>query len=352
MALMAIRKFQKDNPDGTVLIIVHSIELKNQWIKALKKASLQATIQIINTASKTIQKFDFVIIDECHRSAAPVFSRLFEVIDYTYLLCLTATIERLDGREEIILQYAPEVCRITIQECRKQAWIADYSVFLVGVFLSEEERERLKLLNNHIKTFSYSPESAQQALRSENKEKRIRARNYFYYIRQRRRLLMENPAKLEALQRLLKFFPQHKTLIFCETILFCKKITQISNSIQAYHSQLKPAVRKEILTNFANGAIHALVSARALEVGVDVPDCNLVIIIGGDSSRIRTLQRRGRGIRYMEDKKTIIIELFMTDSKEEDWVSARTEEGEWFESVDKFLQNFQEKNIELPFSNK
>jgi superfamily II DNA or RNA helicase len=47
------------------------------------------------------------------------FSRIFDVVSYKLILCLTGTLERLDGKEEIIKKYAPVCDKITVDEAEQ-----------------------------------------------------------------------------------------------------------------------------------------------------------------------------------------------------------------------------------------
>lgn len=44
---------------------------------------------------------------------------IYEKVSYKLILCLTATLERLDGKEEIIKKYAPVCDKITMDEAEQ-----------------------------------------------------------------------------------------------------------------------------------------------------------------------------------------------------------------------------------------
>ncbi|MEO6593197.1 MAG: DEAD/DEAH box helicase [Planctomycetota bacterium] len=61
------------------------------------------------------------------------------------------------------------------------------------------------------------------------------------------------------------------------------------------HGRLKTAERQAVLQSFREGAIDVLVGTTVLEVGVDVPDATLAVIVAADRFGIATLhQVRGR----------------------------------------------------------
>ena len=68
-----------------------------------------ARVEIINTVIKLNWTCDLLVLDEIHLMAADTFSKIFDCVSYKNILGLTATFERLDGKEVLISKYAP-VC--------------------------------------------------------------------------------------------------------------------------------------------------------------------------------------------------------------------------------------------------
>lgn len=73
-------------------------------------------VAVVNSAVKETAECDLLVIDEAHRTASDVFSHIFHCVNYSMILCLTGTLERLDGKEAIIKQYAPVCDTITLEE--------------------------------------------------------------------------------------------------------------------------------------------------------------------------------------------------------------------------------------------
>lgn len=65
-------------------------------------------------------------------------------------------------------------------------------------------------------------------------------------------------------------------------------------------------VRQKALQDFASGNLPVLIASTILDEGVDVPTIDALILAGSRKSRIRTMQRLGRGLR---GKKLIVVEF-------------------------------------------
>lgn len=121
LAIDIINLLVKKNQDILVLIVVPTEVLKDQWFEKLVENNLLSNckIEIINSAIKTPQVVDLLIIDEIHGVPSEHFIKIFKVIKYKLLLGLTGTLERLDGREALIKKYASVCDKVTIEEAEK-----------------------------------------------------------------------------------------------------------------------------------------------------------------------------------------------------------------------------------------
>ena len=67
--------------------------------------------------------------------------------------------------------------------------------------------------------------------------------------------------------------------------------------------------RNQALAAFRAGKLKALVSARVLNEGIDVPDADVAIIVGGTFGEREHVQRIGRLLRPVPGKRAVIYEL-------------------------------------------
>jgi superfamily II DNA or RNA helicase len=74
------------------------------------------------------------------------------------------------------------------------------------------------------------------------------------------------------------------------------------------------AERAAALERFGRGELRALVSARVLNEGIDVPD--VAIVVGGTQGEREHVQRIGRLLRPQEGKTALVYELVMRGTSE------------------------------------
>ena len=65
--------------------------------------------------------------------------------------------------------------------------------------------------------------------------------------------------------------------------------------------------RSETLQDFKDGVLKILISSVILDVGVDIPNIDVLILAGGGKSYIKALQRIGRGLRLGQNKERLTV---------------------------------------------
>lgn len=106
------------------LIVVHTVPLRNQWAKEVKKVygiepgiigsgkfEIDKPIVIGNIQTlyrnmdKIRKEFGTVILDEMHHVSSPTFSRILDICHARYKIGLSGTIERKDGKHVVFRDY-------------------------------------------------------------------------------------------------------------------------------------------------------------------------------------------------------------------------------------------------------
>lgn len=337
-AFIAINYLKKIKPTVTVVIVVPTLYLKGQWEENLVQYNLQANCQVvvINTASTHLYECDLLIIDECHTTGAEGFQKVFDTVSYCYLLCLTATIIRADGKHLEILQHAPLIDKITFEEAIENGWVADFKIYNLTVDFTEDEGKKYKAND---KLYSYYEHelggrfeafrNATTWLKSDDKEKSKLAYMFYNCIRTRCSLLYEAVNKIAVTREIIGTFSDAKAIVFCQSIAFATQIDDaIGKESIIYHSTLSKKQKAENLHRFHDGrnSVRVITSVKSMDAGVDIKGLSLGIIASGTSRSLQNTQRTGRVIRKEEGKTATIVNLYIRDTQEQKWVLARTKD--------------------------
>lgn len=258
-AIMGIKILVKKYPNLRVIVIVPTELLQQQWKSKLDEQSLSLNCQVlvINTAIKYHYDCDFLVIDEIHRTGADQFSKVFERVKYKYILGLTATLERLDGRHSIIKQYCPVVDTISTFEAVVNGWMAksvEYKVILnvadIEKYLALQKEftehfeffnsdfplamslvgkngltHRLKLRDEMVPDDDkMTPEALKQARSVALKNITYHATALMRVLQARKKFINTHPDKIRLTQEIIKHRPNAKIITFAATIDMANKI--------------------------------------------------------------------------------------------------------------------------------
>jgi superfamily II DNA or RNA helicase len=133
--------------------------------------------------------------------------------------------------------------------------------------------------------------------------------------RRARRLLAFPRRKREALASLMARHRHDKTLVFVADNQTAYAVAR-EHLIMPLTCDIGRREREEVLARFRAGELRALVSAQVLNEGLDVPDAEIGIVVGGRLGAREHLQRVGRLLRPGEGKRAIVYELVIGFSSE------------------------------------
>jgi superfamily II DNA or RNA helicase len=350
-AIMVIIRLIRARANGSVIIVVPTINLKNQWKKELNKNKVNKNcdVIVINTAYKSKLKCDLLICDEIHAYGAEQFIKVFDKITYQFIFGLTATIERSDGMHEVLLEYAPIIDEVPIEECHEKGWVSDYLVYNLAVPMYDDEQVEYDKANKKFRYAagrlgfggSQSFNNARKYLTDKTADPAMRAVAAIYYnsMRERGDICKNSQAKIPVIKELLEKFDDRKALLFSASTKFADEVQEeLGDMCLSFHSKRTKKQQVEILKKFKDGRTKQRVisSVKALNAGFDVPDCSLGIVAAGNSKKLDNIQRTGRIIRYVPGKTAIIINLYAPDTQEVSWLNKR-QEGQnvvWAESIE------------------
>lgn len=347
VALLAIQKMNARYPDRSVIVIVPTLYLQDKWWEDAAEMGLKnVSVMVVNTAIKIPRMCDLLILDEIHNYGSEEFYKVFDAVTYKFILGLTATIDRTDGRDALIRNHCPVIDTIDINEALAGGYISNFKVFNLGIELDEADRKTYEKITrdfhfnfsqfNHdfhvAMTCLSDPAYRNQYAKMYNKDPKdvtVYAVNFNKNMQNRKKFLYFAPSKLNMVKQVLEEFPT-KAITFSESVAFAEQLQKAMPSISVdYHSKMPKGVKERNLSLFDDEAsgVRIIHTAKALDEGFDVHGIGLAIISSGTSSTRQDLQRTGRAIRFQEGKLAIIVNIYIKDSQDERWLKARQQKS-------------------------
>jgi superfamily II DNA or RNA helicase len=290
------------------------------------------TYQSIIRNLDIIRRSNMVIFDEIHliRDTAKIFSKLFDVVIEDHkkaILGLTATLDEKDlSKYNTILTLLPPVKRYPIKNAVNDKRLAKPIVIPLKVNLTEKEQNdydtysaKIKKISNRFK--KYDAESMTGLLRKGGFASGM-AKAWFLNIRKRKLLLSCAENKLlSALNLITKKFPNEKIMIFSETIDSISKLRDMleleGTKAMIIDSNTNSRKRQSILNQWGK-EFYPLLSVHTLEIGFDIPQVRIEVILATTSNMNQVIQRIGRVIRKQEGKDlALIYVIYVSDTKDD-----------------------------------
>jgi superfamily II DNA or RNA helicase len=277
-----------------------------------------------------IRSADMVVLDEVHliSESAIELNKIFDVIvedPNKAILGLTATINEKDPKYDTILTVAPPVKRYMIKDAVTDGRLAKPVVIAEEVDFTEEERRNYDEASEMIKEISrklrtYDPPRMTKILIRGGPRASL-AKSWFAQVRRRKELLSSTRQKLSRAAELVARHPNERIMIFSEKIDSIKQLSEMleSSGIKArtMHNGIKPKERTEILESWGVDYF-PLLSVHTLEIGYDVPQVGIAIIIASTSNMNQVAQRIGRVVRKVDGKdQALVYVVYVRNSKDD-----------------------------------
>lgn len=137
------------------------------------------------------------------------------------------------------------------------------------------------------------------------------------YITVRRMLIEENAERNAMIVEIaIKEAKEGKrVLIICDTIRHAKIIAEVLNGENVRSMLLTgksgTTSRNSAKSDFRRGILQVMITTPIWDMGVDIPELEVVILAAGGKSAVRVIQRAGRAIRKSPGKTTAVIHDFI-----------------------------------------
>lgn len=264
-------------------------------------------------------RFDLLIVDEVHHFGNGLRDEALEMSTAAARLGLTATPPRHGAAaarlEELI---GPTVHELAIGDL-VGGYLAPFDAIAMYLALTQLERARYdELIARFRAVHSAFRRLAPEGSWSEFVRTAVRTdegRRALSAWRQARRLLAFTQSKREAVRTLLARHRDARTLVFTADNETAYAIAR-EHLIVPLTCDIGRKEREEVLLRFRAGELRSLVSARVLNEGLDVPDADVAIIVGGTLGEREHVQRVGRLLRPGPGKRALIYELVTPQTME------------------------------------
>ncbi|MFB6074458.1 MAG: DEAD/DEAH box helicase [Haloarculaceae archaeon] len=326
--------------DVPALVVVPTVDLLEQWQRELEREfdvpvgrlgggeQRVADVTVATYDSAYLRadelggRFGLVVFDEVHHLGGEGYRDVARLLAAPARLGLTATFERPDGAHEVIADLVgPVVHRLSVDDLAGEH-LADYDIKRIEVALTPEERE---VYERNQETFTdYLARSNIQMRSGSDYQELVKrsgndpaAREALLAKQRAREVMMNADRKVDRLAGLLDRHRGDRVLVFAAHTDLVYRLSE-RFLLPAITHETPASERAEILDRFREGTYSRIVTANVLDEGVDVPACNVGVLLAGSGSEREFTQRLGRLLRPTDDGgRALLYELVSEETAEE-----------------------------------
>ena len=255
--------------------------------KALGKAVLFASVATLGRKEYLTESvyppdyFDYIVIDECHHAVNASYQNILDYFQPRFVLGLTATPERMDGRSiyEICDYNVPY--EISLYEAINKGLLVPFHYY--GIY-DETDYGDLHLVKGH------------------------------YQERDLNRKYLGNVRRYEIIRKHYQKYHSRQALGFCASKEHARDMAREFNQAgiasaavcsQSVGAEFLP--REEALCQLRQGSLRVIFAVDMFNEGVDIPSLDMVMFLRPTESPIVFLQQLGRGLRTAKGKEYLNV---------------------------------------------
>ena len=229
------------------------------------------------------KEFDYILIDEAHRVAAPTYQKILEHFTPKFLLGMTATPERMDKQN--------------IYE------VFDYHL-AYEIRLKDALNEQMLTPFHYVGVEDYTV--GDEVITETSKLKNLVAEKRVDYV-------------LKQLDYYGYCGKKAKGLVFCSRQEEARKLaelfTQAGHPAQALTNEDSQKKRVEVTKKLENGELEYIFTVDLFNEGIDIPSLNQIVMLRNTQSSIIFIQQLGRGLRKFPGKDYVTVIDFLGNYK-------------------------------------
>ncbi|PKR80744.1 DUF3427 domain-containing protein [Brumimicrobium salinarum] len=308
------KRYNQDYPQSKFLFIAHRIEILRQSLHTFRnvlkdqnfgelfgdgyvpsaKNAVFATIQTLAAQAETFTDpdyYDYIVMDEVHHVSAQTYQKVIDYYNPKVLLGLTATPERMDGKNILKDFSYRTAAEIRLPDALNNKLLCPFQYFGIS------------------DAVDYS---------------KIKWNNGRYDVEELTNVLTANDIRvndiLKNLESYTKDFRNVSAIGFCASIkhaTFMKsKFSEVGLSAECLTSE-NSKDRIDILHRFKSKEINYLFVVDIFNEGVDIPEIDTVLFLRPTESLTIFLQQLGRGLRLKEGKDVLTVLDFVGHARKE-----------------------------------
>ena len=296
-----------------VLVVAPKLSIFDSWRSDAQRFNIDISniefTTYLSLYKHDCQKYDIVVLDECH---SLLDSHLNFLGCYTgRILGLTGTPPRHANSEKgrMVSTFCPVMFKYITDDAVEHNILNDYRIIVHKMPLSKENTIRVKLkdkefFTSEFKNYNYWTQRIMDA----NTKKQEQIASIM-----RMKALMDFKTKEHYTKSLMGDI-EDKCIVFCNTQDQADRICRHS-----YHS--KNTESEENLDMFKNDKIDKLSCVLQLNEGINIPNLRAGIIMHSYGNERKASQRIGRLLRLNPTETAIVHILCYKDSVDERWVA-------------------------------
>jgi superfamily II DNA or RNA helicase len=287
IALQDIENLAEHNEQINALVLSPTKDLKSQWEEVAQKFESES-IHLESTTYAEVSrryyrdppdKYDYIVVDEAHHGVSPVLKKVIHHYQPRFLLGLTATDKRLDGRkiESVFGQYEE---KLDLREAIEKGLLCQI---------------RCMRLESNI----------------DLSQVRFKGKDYFFSDLERTiRIDSRNSLIADILSEYFcDKLPDKNGLVYCVSVAHAREMSKIlkGRGINAESVDGTDPRRREKVDAYQRGEIQFLCTCSLLNEGWDSPHTSVIVMARPTLSRVLYLQQLGRGTRNHPGKEALYV---------------------------------------------
>lgn len=274
---MANKHIQKNTAQNNVWFLVHRQELIDQTLETFEKFGIPTGsifVGMVQTLASKIRRGiqleipTLIIFDEAHHATAKTWQSIVDYFEGVPMIGLTATPSRMNG-ESLGHIFDDLVLGADEEYLMKNKYLADYDYYAPKIMKQDFE----------IRGSDFD----QQKVADMFEKKKIYG-DVIKYIK-----------------------PEHKTIVYCPNIAFSEQLAEMIPGAVHFDGGTPKEERRQIVKEFKEGKIRALLNVDLIGEGFDVPDCDCVVLLRPTMSYTLYIQQSMRALRPKPDERKAVI---------------------------------------------